>query len=88
MFSVALSRLVLICNFFEKIYFAIFVPTCFYEKQLKFHIYFHLDDSARWKQYQTASPVMMEQICDLKIVKLQEIPINVCVIFYNTGISY
>ena len=41
MLSAALSRLVLICNFFEEIYFY-HLPTyflaCFYEKHLKFHI--------------------------------------------------
>ena len=30
----------------------------------------------------------MEQICDLETVKPQEIPIKVCVIFYNTEIYY
>ena len=46
------------------------------------HIYFHLDDSARWKQYQSVSQEMMEQICDLETVKPQEIPIKVFIIFY------
>ena len=31
---------------------------------------------------------MMEQICDLETVKPQEIPIKVCVIFYNIEICY
>ena len=35
----------------------------------------------RWKQYQSVSQEMMEQICDLETVKPQEIPIKVCVIF-------
>ena len=30
----------------------------------------------------------MEQICDLETVKLQEIPIKVCVIFYYIEICY
>ena len=93
MLSVALSGLVLICNFLRRHIFAIFMPTC----QLAFtrntsnfttHIYFHLDDSARWKQYQSVSQEMMEQICDLETVKPQEIPIKVCVIFYNIEICY
>ena len=31
---------------------------------------------------------MMEQTCDLETVKPQEIPVKVCVIFYNTEICY
>ena len=31
---------------------------------------------------------MMEQICDLETVKPQEIPIKVCVIFYNIEVCY
>ena len=41
MLSVALPRLVLICNFFEETYFCdlcVYLLTCFYEKHLKFHI--------------------------------------------------
>ena len=90
MLSVALSRLVLICNFFEETC-TIFLPT----SQLAFtrstsnfttHIYFHLDDSARQKQYQYVNQEMMEQTCDLETVKQQEVPIKVCVIFYNVEI--
>ena len=33
-------------------------------------------------------PTDMEQICDLEIVKPQDIPIKVCVIFYNIEICY
>ena len=51
-------------------------------------IYFHLDDSPRWKQYQSVNQEMMEQICDLETVKPQKIPIKVCVIFYNIEICY
>ena len=36
----------------------------------------------RWKQYQSVSQEMMEQICDLETVKLQEISVKVCVIYY------
>ena len=49
------------------------------------HIYFHLDNFTRWKQYRSVS---LEQICDLQTVKLQEILIKVCAIFYNMGICY
>ena len=31
---------------------------------------------------------MMEQICDLETVKPQEMPIKVCVTFYNKEICY
>ena len=85
MLYVALSGLVLICNFFEETYFChlhAYLLACFYEKKyLKFltsHIYFHLDDSELWKQYQSVRQEMMEQICDLETVKPQEIPIEVC----------
>ena len=94
MLSVALSGLVLIRNFFEETYIChlhAYLLACFYEKHLKFltsHIYFHLDDSELWKQYQSVSQEMMEQICDLETVKPQEIPIKVCVIFYYIEICY
>ena len=65
MLYMAISRLVLIGNVFEETYFchlhAYFVP-CFYEIHLKFllsHVYFHLDDSKLWKQYQSVSEEMM-----------------------------
>ena len=61
---------------------------CFYEKHLKSHIYFYLDDSELWKQYHSVSQDMMEQICDLETVKRREIPIKVCVIFYYIEICY
>ena len=31
---------------------------------------------------------MMGPICDLQTVKLQEIPVKVCVMFYNIEICY
>ena len=94
MLSVALSGLVLICNFFKESDFCnlhAYLLACSYEKHLKFltsHIYFHLDNSELWKQYQSVSQEMMEQICDLETVKPQEIPIKVCVIFYYIEICY
>ena len=101
MLSVALSGLVLICNIFEQTYFChlhAYFLVCFYVIILNFlgdnlkfltsHIYFHLDDSKLWKQYQSVSQEMMGQICDLETVEPQEIPIKVCVMFYNTEICY
>ena len=94
MLSVALSGLVLIRDFFEETcicYLYVGLLACFYKKPFKFltcHIYLHLDNSALWKQYQFVSQEMMEQICDLETVKMQEIPIKVCVIVYNLEISY
>ena len=52
---------------------------CFYEIHLKFltsHIYFHLDDSELWKQYQSVSQKMMGQMYDLETVEPQEVPIR------------
>ena len=91
MLSVALSGLALICNFLRRHFCHrhAYLLACFYEKHLKFltsHIYFHLDDSELWKQYQSVSQEMMEQICDLEIVKSQEIPIKVFVIFSNRNL--
>ena len=57
--------------------------------QLKFilsHIYFHLDDSEPWKQYQSVSEEMMRQLCDLETVEPHEIPIKVCAMFYNKNL--
>ena len=94
MFSVASSRLVLVCNIFEETYFChlnAYLLACFYGIHLKFftsHIYFHLDDSELWKQYQSLSQEMMGQICDLETVEPHEIPIKVCVMFYNIEICY
>ena len=93
MLTVALSELVLICNIFEETIFAIFMPTCllaFTRYILNFlqSFYFHLDDSELRKQYQSVRQEMMGQICDLETVEPQEIPIKVCVTFYNTGICY
>ena len=82
MLSVALSRLVLICNIFEETYFCdlhAHLLDSFYEIHLKFltsHIYFHLDDSELWKQYQSVSQKMMGQICDLETVEPQEVPVR------------
>ena len=77
--------------YFFKKWLKLFVPTCqlaFTRNTLNFtsHIYFHLDDSARWKQYQSVSQEMIKQISDLETVKPQEIPIQVCVIFYNRNL--
>ena len=94
MLSVALSGLFLIRNFFEETYICHLhacLLACFYEKHLKFitsHIYFHLDNSELWKQYQSVSQEMMEQICDLETVKLEDTPIKFCVIIYNIKICY
>ena len=82
MLSVALSRLVLICNFLRRhfCYLDAYLLACFYEKHLKFltfHIYFHLDYSELWKKCQSVSEEMIDQICDLETVKPQEIPIKV-----------
>ena len=57
-------------------------------KFLTSHIYFRLDDFELWKQYQSVSQEMIGQICDLETVEPQEIPIKVCVMFYNTEICY
>ena len=70
--SVALSGLVLIRNSFEECHLHDCLLACFYEKHLKFrtfHIYFHLDNSELWKQYQSVGQEMMEQICDLETGK-------------------
>ena len=94
MLSIALSGLVLICNIFEETYFChLHAHFCnlLLRDNLKFrtfHIYFYLDDSERWKQYQSVSQEMMGQICDLESFETQEIPIKVCVMFYNTEICY
>ena len=62
---VALSRMVLIWIFSEEIYFChlhAYLLACFYEVHLKSllsHMYFHLDDSELWKQYQSVSEDMM-----------------------------
>ena len=90
MLSVALSGLTFICNFLRRHFCHLhaYLLACFYEKHLKFlpsHIYFHLDDSELWKQYQSVSQEMLEQICDSETVKRQEIP-KVCVIFYNRNL--
>ena len=82
MLSVALSGLVLICNIFEETCFYhlhAHLLACFYDIQLKFltsHIYFHLDDSELWKQYQSVRQEMMGQICDLETVEPQEVSIR------------
>ena len=82
MLSVALSGLVLICNIFEETYFChlhAHLLACFYKILVKFltsHIYFHLDDSELWKQYQSVSQEMMGQICDLETAAPQEVPIR------------
>ena len=94
MLSVVLSGLVSICNFIEEKYCChsrAYLVASFYEKDLKFlisHIYFHLDDSELWKQYQSVSSEMMQQVCDLETVQPQVIPIKVCVLFCNIEICY
>ena len=91
---IALSRLVLIYHFFAETYFChlhVYLLACFYEIHFKFltsHICFQLDDSKLWKQYNSASQEMMEQICNLEIVEPQKNPIKVCVMFYNIEICY
>ena len=88
MLPVVLSELVLIRISFEETYFYhlyAYSLSWFYEKYLEFltsHICFHWDNSKLWKQE------MIEQEFDLETVKLQEIPINVCVVLYNTEICY
>ena len=58
MLSVALSGLILLCNFFDETYFChlhAYQLACFYELHLKFitsHICFHLDDYKLCKQNQ------------------------------------
>ena len=74
MLSVALSGLVLICNFLRDIFLPslCLLARLLLQKHLKFrtsHIYFHLDHSELWKQYQSVSQEMMEQICNLEKVK-------------------
>ena len=79
--------------YFFKKWYKFFVPSCqlaFTRNTLNFTscIYFHLDDSTRWKQYQSLSQEMIKQVTDLETVKPQEIPVKVCVIFYNIEICY
>ena len=94
MLSVALSGLVLVCNFFQETYFChlhAYLLACFYERHLKSltsHIHFHLDDSKLCKQLQSVSQEMMERICHLEKVKPQEFPVKVCVIFCNIEVCY
>ena len=55
MLSVALSRLVLICKFFEKTYFCHlrgYLLACFYEEHIKFHIS-HLFSLGRFRTVET-----------------------------------
>ena len=59
---------------------------CFYEIPLKClvsHIHLDFDDFKLWKQCQSSSQETMGQICYLETVQPQEIPIKVCVMFYN-----
>ena len=73
---------------------SLYLLACFYEKDLTHdksltsHICFDLDDSELRKQYQSVSQEMMEQVYDLETVQQQEIPIKVCVVFYNIEICY
>ena len=96
MLSVPLSGLVLIRNFFwgdKDLPSSCLLASLHFRENLKFltltsHIYFYLDDSELWKQYQSISQEMTEQICDLETAKPQEIPIKVCVILYDIKICY
>ena len=68
-----------------------YLLACIYEKHLKFltsEIYFYLDDSELWKQYQFVSQEVMEQVCNLETDQLQEIPIKVCVVYCDIEICY
>ena len=94
MLFVASSGLVLICNVFEETYFCHLhanLLACFYEIDCKFdisHICFHLDDCEVCKQYQSSSQEMMGQICNLETAEPQEIPIKVCLMFYDALLDY
>ena len=72
MLSVVLSGLVLIRIFFEETYIChlyAYLLACFYAKHLKSltsHIYFYLDNSKRWKQCNSVSQEMMEQIAHVR----------------------
>ena len=84
-------KIFLICNFFEETYFChlrAYLLACFYEKHPKFHIsnLFSLRRFRRVKTIPILSQEIMEQIRDLEKVKSQEIPIKVCVIFYNRNL--
>ena len=71
MLPVASSGLVSIYNIFEETYFChlhAYLLVCFYETFLASYIYFHLDDSELWKQYQFLSQEMMGQLCNLETV--------------------
>ena len=62
------------------------LPADFYEIRLKFlifDIFFYFYDSKLWKQYHSISLEMMRQICNVETDAPQEIPIKVCLTFYN-----
>ena len=62
------------------------LPADFYEIRLKFlifDIFFYFYDSKLWKQYHSISLEMMKQICNVETDAPQEIPIKVCLTFYN-----
>ena len=86
MLSVALSGLVFICQFSWRgiiLLFPAYLPAWFYKinlKFLKYHIYFHL--------HETSSQEMMRQIYDLETTEPQDIPIEVCVMFYKALLDY
>ena len=46
-------------------------------------MYFYLDYWKLFKQYQSVTQKMKEQICDLETVEPQEIPIKVCAMLYH-----
>ena len=67
------------------------LPAGFYEIHLKFlifDIFFYFYDSELWKQYHSISLEMMRQICNVETDAPQEIPIKVCLTFYNIEICY
>ena len=83
MLPVASSGLVLICNILDETYICLlnaYLLACVYEIHLIFltsHIYFHLDDSELWKQYQSLSQEMIGLIHVLETVEPQEMPLDV-----------
>ena len=92
MFSVASSRLVLVCNIFEETYFChlnAYLLACFYGIHLKFytsHIYFHLDDSELWKQHQSLSQEVMGPDMRHGNSWVTRNSNQVCVMFYNRNL--
>ena len=72
-------------QFFEEAYFChlrAYLLVCFYEKHLKFHIS-HLSSLRRFRTVETI-PICKSR--DGGTVKPQEIPIKICVTFYNRNL--